>query len=321
MFPGYLTDVEGIKVGHAHSEQGITGCTVVICPEGAVGGVDVRGSAPGTRETELFKAENLVERVHAIVLSGGSAFGLQASSGVMDFLEKNGIGFDTGVARVPIVASAVIFDLAIGEPGIRPDWQMGYNAAMAASKHETRQGNVGCGMGATTGKLLGPRSAMKSGLGSASIKSGQLIVSAMVCVNSFGDVFERGVQIAGAYDYESDKLINTYDAMKSMSVQPGFSNSNTTIGVIATNAIINKAQGNKIAQVAHNGLARSINPIHTMVDGDALFVMGTNKIQSDINLITAMGQEAVENAVINAIKAAAGISGLKSYQEISRNVL
>lgn len=321
MYPGYITDVEGIMIGHAQSEQGMTGCTAVIFPEGATGGVDVRGSAPGTRETDLFKSENLVDKVHAVVLSGGSAFGLEAASGVMDYLEEKGIGFDVGVTKVPIVASAVIFDLSIGDHRIRPDHSMGYKAAEQASTNENRQGNVGCGMGATVGKIFGPDGAMKSGIGSATVRAGELVVSALVCVNSFGDVFHNGVQIAGAYDYEKDHLVNSYQIMKDMSVIPGFANTNTTIGVVATNAVLTKAQGNKIAQVSHNGLARSINPIHTMVDGDAMFVMGTNRVNGDVNLIAAMSQEAVEKAVINAVLAAEGAAGLKSHSDISRNIL
>lgn len=321
MYPGYITDVEGIIVGHAQSESALTGCTAIICHEGATGGVDVRGSAPGTRETDLFKAEKLVDKVHAVVLSGGSAFGLEAASGVMDHLEELGFGFDVGVTKVPIVASAVIFDLAIGDHRVRPDWQMGYKAAAAASKDESRQGNIGCGMGATVGKLLGPSKAMKSGLGSATVRAGELVVSALICVNAFGDIYLEGDQIAGVYDYEQNELVNTYETMKSMAVSPGFTNTNTTIGVVATNGTLTKAQGNKIAQSAHNGMARAINPVHTMVDGDTLFTMATNRIEADINVIAAMAQEAVEKAVINAVMAAEGRAGLKAYKDIQIKVL
>lgn len=321
MFPGYITDVEGIIVGHAHSEDALTGCTAVICPEGATGGVDVRGSAPGTRETDLFKAEKLVDKVHAVVLSGGSAFGLEAASGVMDHLEELGIGFDVGLTRVPIVASAVIFDLAIGDYKVRPDWQMGYKASLSASKDENRQGNVGCGMGATVGKILGPKGAMKSGLGCATVISGDLVVSALICVNAFGDIFKDGSQIAGAYDYGNDSLMNTYELMKSSMVTPGFANTNTTIGVVATNGILTKAEGNKVAQAGHNGLARSINPVHTMVDGDTIFTMATNKLKADVNIIAAMAQEAVEKAVINAILSAEGKAGLKAHRDLTTKVL
>lgn len=321
MYTGYITDVEGIKVGHASSEEAMTGCTVVICEEGATGGVDVRGSAPGTRETDLFKAEKLVDRVHAVVLAGGSAFGLEAASGVMDYLEEKGVGFDVGVTRVPIVASAVIFDLLIGDPAVRPDKAMGYMAAESASTDEKAQGCVGCGTGATVGKILGPESSMKAGLGSATVKAGDLVVSALITVNSFGDIFENNTQIAGVYDYKNDQLLSTQSIMKDSTDGIQFVNTNTTIGVVATNALLTKAEGNKVAQTAHNGLARAINPVHTAVDGDTIFVMGTNKVQADLNLVAMMAAEAVEKAVINAVRAAKSYKNMKSAGEIKRKVL
>ena len=310
MYSGYLTDVEGIKVGHAQDNKAATGCTAIICEEGATGGVDVRGSAPGTRETDLFRAENTVDKVHAIVLTGGSAFGLEAGSGTMKYLEEKGIGIDVGVARVPIVASCVIFDLAIGNPNIRPDFSMGYLAAKNASFEENKQGCVGCGSGASVGKILGPENSMKSGLGSASLVVGDLVVSAMICLNSFGDIYKGDKQIGGVYDYKNKKLLSTIDIMKSKAGNIEFLNTNTTIGVVATNAILTKAQGNKIASVSHNGLARTIRPVHTLVDGDTIFTMATNKVKADINLISVLAVEAVEKAVINALESA------KSYGEI-----
>lgn len=316
MYPGYLTDVEGIKVGHESSSQGMTGCTVVLCEEGATGGVDVRGSAPGTRETDLFKAEKMVDKVHAVVLSGGSAFGLEAASGVMNYLEEKGVGFDVGVTKVPIVASAVIFDLHLGDFTIRPDKEMGYNAAKNASKTENRQGCVGCGKGATVGKILGPENSMKSGIGSSTVKVGDLVVSAMISVNSFGDIYKDNVQIAGVYDYENKKLLNTEKIMKEYKEKIQFANTNTTIGVVATNAVLSKSEGNKVAQTAHNGLARTIKPVHTAVDGDTIFVMGTNKVQADLNLVSLIAVEAVEKAVINAVKSAKFYKNLKVANEI-----
>lgn len=318
MYPGYITDVEGLKVGHQGSEEGMTGCSVIICEEGATGGVDVRGSAPGTRETDLFKAEKMVDRLHGIVLSGGSAFGLDASSGVMKYLEEENIGLDVGVTKVPIVASAVIFDLNIGNHKIRPDLEMGYLAAKSASKDENRQGNVGCGVGATVGKILGPKNAMKSGLGSATIKIGDLVVSAMVSVNSFGDIynFKNNEQIAGVYDYENNKLLNTIDIMKSSGKKLHFKPTNTTIGVIGTNAILTKAEANKISEMAHNGFARSINPIHTMMDGDTIFTMGTNKIKSDVNLIGTLAAEVMSMAISNGVYYAEKCHGLKAFKDI-----
>ncbi len=314
MYEGYLTDIPGIKVGHAQSEEGMTGCTVIICEKGATGGVDVRGSAPGTRETDLFKAEKMVDKVHGVVLSGGSAFGLEAASGVMKYLEEKDIGFDVGVTKVPIVASAVIFDLNIGDHRIRPDFNMGYSACQNASSSERPQGNVGCGMGATVGKILGPNKAMKSGLGSATVKIGNLLVSAIVAVNSFGDIydFESNKQIAGVYDYENNQMLNTIEIMKEMNKDLGFNVQNTTIGLIATNAILTKGEANKVSQMAHNGFARTINPIHTMVDGDTIFTMATNEVKADISLIGTLAAEAMAKAIINGVLFAEESHGLRA---------
>ena len=318
MYPGYLTDVKGIKVGHGQSEEGLTGVSVIIFEEGATGGVDVRGSAPGTRETDLFKPEKMVDKVHAVVLSGGSAFGLDASSGVMNYLEEKGIGFDVGVTKVPIVSGAVIFDLDIGDYHIRPDFEMGYEAAKNATTEADLQGNIGAGSGATVGKILGPEQAMKGGLGSATVKIGELVVSAMVVVNSFGDIYDptNNQQMAGVYDYEEKQLLNTIELMKEQNKEIGFNLKNTTIGVIATNAILTKAQANKVSQIAHNGFARAINPVHTMVDGDTIFTMATNKIEADINLVGTLAAEAMSKAIMNGILSAKSVEGLKSYSDL-----
>lgn len=318
MYPGYITDVKGIKVGHSQSEKGMTGCTAIICEKGAVGGVDVRGSAPGTRETDLLKPEKMVDRIHGVVLAGGSAFGLEAASGVMRYLEEKEIGFDVGVTKVPIVASAVIFDLNVGDHKIRPDLEMGYDAARNATAEESEQGNVGCGLGASVGKILGPDYAMKSGLGSASVKAGELMVSAIISVNSFGDVYEykTGRQIAGVYDYKKREMLNTYEIMKRERASLGFPMRNTTIGVVATNAVLTKAEANKLASMAQNGFARSINPVHTMLDGDTIFTMATNEVKGDINLVGTMAAEAVSMAITNAIVYAKSCNGMVSYSDI-----
>ncbi len=323
MYPGYITDVEGIKVGHAQSYEGMTGCSVIICKEGATGGVDVRGSAPGTRETDLFGATKMIERIHAIVLSGGSAFGLDASGGVMKYLEDNSIGFDVGVTKVPIVASAVLFDLDIGNYSIRPDFNMGYIAAQSASSKESRQGNIGCGLGATVGKILGSRGAMKSGLGSASLKVGDLVVSALVGVNAFGDIYDykSNEQIAGVYDYKNGVMLNTIEILKSMIIKPEFNQKNTTIGIIATNAVLNKAQANKVSEMAHDGYARSINPIHTMFDGDTIFTMATNKVESDVSLVGTLGAEAMSMSIYNAVINAQGHEAIISYNDIKKGIV
>lgn len=317
-YPGYITDINGIKVGHAQSEEGMTGCTAVICEKGATAGVDVRGSAPGTRETDLLKPEKMIDRIHAVVLAGGSAFGLEAASGVMKYLEEQGTGFDVGVTKVPIVTSAVIFDLNLGNCKIRPDLKMGYDAAQSASSDERGQGNVGCGLGATIGKIMGPGHAMKSGLGSATVKAGDIAVSAIVAVNSFGDIFdyETGRQIAGAYDYKKRELLNTYSIMKASNKPTGFPMRNTTIGVVATNAALTKAEANKMAGMAQNGLARSINPVHTMFDGDTVFAIATSEVGGDLSLIGTMASEAMSRAITNAIIYAKTYAGLIAYSNI-----
>lgn len=316
MYSGYITDVEGIKVGHAHSEVGMTGVTVVISEEGATGGVDVRGSAPGTRETDLFKPDKTVEKINAIVLAGGSAFGLDASSGVMHFLENKGIGLDVGFTKVPIVASAVIFDLNVGDHTIRPDKEMGYRACENATFNENRQGNIGCGMGASIGKILGFNNAMKSGIGSASIRVGDLVVSALICVNSLGDVYEGTEEIAGVYDYNENKLLNTVEIMEKGYIDNSISHTNTTIGVVATNAKLTKAYANKLAETSHNGYAKAINPVHTMYDGDTIFALATNVVEADFNLVLTLGAEVTRRAIVNAILNAESIGNLKAYKDI-----
>ncbi|KNF07824.1 L-aminopeptidase/D-esterase [Gottschalkia purinilytica] len=322
MYKGYITDIHGIKVGHAQDLQGMTGCTVIMCEEGATAGVEVRGSAPGTRETDLLKSENAVDKVHAVVLSGGSAFGLDASSGVMKYLEEKNIGFDVGITKVPIVCSAVIFDLGIGDYKIRPDLHMGYEACKSASENENRQGNIGCGTGATIGKILGTECSMKSGIGSASINIGELWVGAIIAVNSFGDVYDykTNTLMAGTIDSNTKKLCNSYEVMQKSKYLKGFSGKNTTIGVVATNAILNKSQANKVAQLAQNGLARSINPIHTMFDGDTIFTMATNKVKSDINLVGTLATEVVCMAISNAIKSAERYDKFYCWKDIQQKV-
>lgn len=318
MYNGYITDVQGIKVGHEQNFDGMTGCTVVICDKGATTGVDVRGSAPGTRETDLLKPEKLVDKVHAVVLAGGSAFGLDATSGVMKYLEEKGIGFDVGVTKVPIVCGAVIFDLNIGDYTIRPDFNMGYKACLNASDSEKRQGNIGAGTGATVGKILGPEYTMKSGLGSASIKIGDLWVGAIVSVNSFGDVYDYKTNelLAGVIDGKNRRLLDSYNIMKEKNVSPGFPMKNTTIGVVATNAILNKAQANKVAEMAQNGLARSINPIHTMLDGDTVFAMSTGKVEADINLVGTLSAEVMSMAITNGVKSAKRYANILAWEDL-----
>lgn len=320
----YITDIDGVYVGHAQNLDALTGCTVILTPIGAVAGVDQRGGAPGTRETDLLHPMHLVAKVHAILLTGGSAYGLDAASGVMRYLEETGAGFDTGVAKVPIVPAAVIFDLAIGNPAIRPDGEMGYAACLNSKSLIAERGNIGAGTGATVGKLLGPGQSMKSGLGSASLEIGNgLLVAAIVVVNAFGDVYdpETGGVLAGTRSLHKGpvKIGNGEyfaDTMQSMKTLAGKTilnfagRHNTVIGVVATNARLTKDDINKVAQMAHDGLARVIKPAHTMLDGDTIFSLATGKKFADVNLIGAYAAEVFSMATLDAVRAAQPAGGL-----------
>lgn len=319
MYKGYLTDVKGIKVGHAQDFENLTGVTVILPEYSAVAGVDVRGGAPGTRETDLLKSENLIDSLNAIVLSGGSAYGLEASSGVMKFLEEEGIGFDVQVAKVPTVAQAVIFDLDLGSPFVRPDLKMGYEAAKNATYSENRQGNIGAGVGANVGKILGNDFSIKSGVGSATIQCGDLIVSAMTVLNAFGDIFdwERGEKIAGVYHRDNRAFLDTMDILgKKSSDYNAFQGKNTTISVVATNARLTKPMCNKVSSMAHNGYAMSIYPVHTMFDGDTIFTLSTGEIDADISFVGALASKAIARAVANAVYTAEPLGGLISNKDL-----
>ncbi len=316
-----LTDVAGIKVGHFTETRRPTGCTVILAEEGAVGGVDVRGGAPGTRETDLLNPANFVERVHAVVLSGGSAFGLEAASGVMRYLEERGIGLDAGVARVPIVPAAVLFDLDLGDAAIRPDAAAGYAACRAASAEPPREGNEGAGAGATVGKLFGIGRAMKSGIGSASLKLDGLTVAAIVAVNAVGDVVDPagGGTIAGARTHDGASLLGSTRALLRGDIpsllRPGAA---TTIGVVATDAMLTKAGAQKLAQCAHDGIARAIVPAHTMFDGDTIFALATGRAlrSGSLTLLGIMAAEAMTLAVLRAARAAQGIPGFPAARDL-----
>lgn len=318
-----ITDVAGIKVGHFTDSRRPTGCTVILCENGATAGVDVRGSAPGTRETDLLNPINLVQQVHAVVLSGGSAFGLEAATGVVRWLEEHGIGYDVGVAKVPIVPAAILFDLGVGDAKIRPDAEAGYKACKAATTTPPAEGNIGAGAGATVGKMFGMSRAMKGGIGAASIKVGGFTVGAIVAVNAVGDIIDpaTGKLIAGARTSDGKKLQGAMAGiLRGETLPPLLGGMNTTIGVVATDAKLDKAQAQKIAQMAHDGLARTINPAHTMFDGDTIFAIATGQSQStkpaNVTLIGALAAEAMAQAVICAIKAARGIAGLPAAADL-----
>lgn len=314
-----ITDIKGIKVGHAQDDAAGTGCTVVICEKGAFAGVDVRGGAPASRETELLKPENLVEQIHAVVIAGGSAFGLDAASGVMEFLEKNNVGYDVQVTKVPIVCASSLFDLTVGSHQIRPDRKMGYKACENAGNEYCPEGNAGAGTGASVGKLMGIDRAMKGGIGVYGIQSGELQVASIVAVNCLGDVFDpdTGKRVAGLLNEEKTQIQSTELALCGQCTpNKNLFSGNTTIGVVVTNGKFNKTQANKIASMAHNGLARSIRPVHTMFDGDTIYAMATGEIDADINAAGTLAAETMAKAVFRAVSQAKGAYGLKASADI-----
>ena len=314
-----FTDIEDIGVGHAHNLDAGTGCTVVICEKGAVAGIDVRGGAPGTRESDLLNPVNLVEKIHAITLAGGSAFGLDAASGVMKYLEERKIGFDAGVTTVPIVCGAVLFDLAIGDHRIRPDKEMGYQACLNANNRDCAEGNVGAGAGATVGKILGMARAMKSGLGCHAIEVGTLKIGALVAVNCLGDVIdpETGERLAGVLAADMMGLADTEAVMiQSYAEKKNLFAGNTTIGIVATNAILTKSQATKLASMAQNGYARTMRPAHSMFDGDTIFTMATGRVEADLSVLGLLSARVMERAVISAIKKTRPLFGLKCFSDL-----
>ncbi|MEJ8840679.1 P1 family peptidase [Ramlibacter sp. AN1133] len=308
-----ITEVAGIAVGHFTDPRRPTGCTVVLARGSAVAGVDVRGAAPGTRETDLLHPANTVERVHAVLLAGGSAWGLDAASGVMRWLDEQGIGLEVGPARVPIVPAAVLFDLPLGDHRIRPDAAAGYAACQAAARTAPQEGNVGAGAGAVVGKVFGLQRGMKGGIGSASVTVDGVTVGAIVACNALGDVLdpETGELLAGARSADGLHLFDTRRALLRGEVpRPVIAGTNTTIGVIATDAVITKAQAARLATVGHDGLARAINPAHTVFDGDTLFALGTGESGRSPGMVTlaTMAAEACTLAVVRAVRAARGIT-------------
>lgn len=318
-YPGFFTDVPGFLLGHAQKEEWGTGCTVIIAPAHTVGGVDVRGGAPGGRETDLLRPENQVSEVNAIMLSGGSSFGLEAACGVMEFLVEKGLGFDTGYGLVPIVPAAILFDLPVGQKNRWPDLAMGKEAAKKANDHDRSMGNVGAGQGATVGKLLGMEGAMKSGLGQASFRCGDLIVSAVVAVNALGDVCDpiRGNRpLAGLLDEKKRRICTNERYFQMQGKTNLLAGTNTTIGCIATNAKCDKAGAQKIAQIAHDGMARAILPVHTLADGDTLFTLASGTLMADVNLVGIMAAEVVQRAIVNAVCTAKSAYGLPALEDV-----
>jgi len=326
-----ITDIKGILVGQSENRKALTGCTVVICKKGAIGGVSQRGGAPGTRETDLLRPMRLVQKVHGILLAGGSAYGLDAAGGVMQYLEEKSFGFEAGPTVVPIVPSAILFDLAVGDFSVRPDKAMGYDACINASSAPPMQGNYGAGTGATVGKILGYKQSMKSGIGTASMQiANGVIIGALVAVNAFGDIVKDNKIIAGARTIKKGPLIigkekyfaDTLETMQSLAGRKILSyaaKQNTIIGVIATNAALSKEEVNYFSDIASNGIALSVQPAFTMFDGDTIFGLATGQVKSDINILSAFAPKVFSRAIINAVMAANPIVGLPSHNSIITN--
>ncbi|QOF76883.1 P1 family peptidase [Variovorax sp. 38R] len=313
---GAITDVAGIEVGHFSDTRRPTGCTVILARDGAVAGVDVRGAAPGTRETDLLSPGNLVQEVHAVMLAGGSAWGLAAAEGAMRWLEERGVGMDVRFGTLPIVPAAVLFDLPMGDARIRPNAAAGYAACEAASTDAPAEGNVGAGTGALVGKLFGVHRAMKGGIGTASVTVGGVTVGALIAVNSLGDVIDpdTALPVAGARTEDGSALLDTRRALlRGELPKPLLAGTNTTIGVIATDAVLTKVQANRLAMVAHDGLARAINPVHTMSDGDTLFALATGRVPLEgdapgMTVLSTMAAEATAIATVRAVRAARAVT-------------
>ena len=319
-----ITAIDGIKVGHFTLKTKSTGCTVVLTEAGATGGVDVRGAAPGTRETDLLNPQNAVEQVHGIVLTGGSAFGLDVATGVMKYLEERKVGFPFGGAYVPIVPAAVIFDLPVeGKYLIRPDASCGYEAAKAATAGPVAEGTIGAGAGATVGKFAGGGKSMKGGIGTASItlKNG-LTVAAIVVTNAAGDIIDpaNGKIVAGARGADGKTFIDARVILRSGGTPAARAGENTTIGVVATNAKLTKAQAQRMASMAHDGIARAIYPAHTMVDGDTVFGIATGGYSGEVNMtiIGGLAAEAMSDAILRSVREATGLPGIPSVRELAK---
>lgn len=314
-----ITDISGIQVGQAENIEAGTGCTVILCKDGVTAGVDVRGGGPATRETDLLHPINMVQKIHAVMLSGGSAYGLDAASGAMQYLEEHDAGFDMQVARVPIVCGASLFDLSVGDAHIRPDKEMGYAACMDAENDSILEGNHGVGTGASVGKLLGFERAMKSGIGTCGIQAGNLQVAAIVAVNACGNVvdYETNEQLAGVYDVDSGTILKAEDVLfQQMDALRKLPEGNTTIGCVVTNAKLDKAQCTKIAGIAHNGYARAIHPVHTMSDGDSIFVLSTGEVEVMADAVGMLATEMMAKAIKRAVLHAEGAYGLPAHNDM-----
>ena len=315
-----ITDIEPLMIGQAENKEAATGCTVLICEDGMRAGLDVRGGGPASRESQLLNPLMSAQIVHAIVLSGGSAYGLGTANGVMTYLEEQGIGYDTGYALVPLVAQSDIYDLSVGDPSVRPDPDMGYEAAKKALEAPNYQdGNFGAGCGASVGKIAGMDFAMKTGIGSYAVQIGDLKIGAIVVLNALGDVYDwrTGEQIAGFLTEDKTSLRSTMEQMSSsIEAKDNKFTGNTTLAVVVTNANFNKSQLCKIAGMAHDGYARSINPVHTSADGDSIYAVSVGDVVADQDLVGALGAEVVSEAIVRAVYNSEGAYGLPAAADL-----
>lgn len=313
-----VTEIGGFKIGHAQNKDAATGCTVIICDKLSPAGLDVRGGGPASRESQLLSPIAAADGVNAVLISGGSAFGLDAAGGVQKFLEERDIGFDVGVTKVPLVAQSCLFDLTVGSVDIRPDAKMAYEACQNASCDAPEEGNIGAGTGCSIGKYRGMERAMKSGLGTYAIEAGDLKVGAIVAVNALGDIYNsEGKQIAGLLNADKTGLCSTVDELLSdVSIPKNLFSGNTTLGVIVTNAKLNKTQLIKVAGMTHNGYARAIRPVHTNVDGDSIYALSLGEAEGDVNVIGTMAALVMEKAIVKAVTSAKAAYGLTAFENL-----
>ncbi len=313
-----IMEVGGFRVGHAQDEAAATGCTVVLCDKMSPAGLDVRGGGPASRESQILNPLMAAEGINAVLLSGGSAFGLDAAGGVQKYLEERDIGFETGVCKVPLVSQSCLFDLGVGSKDVRPDGAMAYRACENAGYGAPLEGNVGAGTGCTIGKYRGITRAMKSGFGTYAVQAGPVKVGALVAVNALGDVYDTdGTMLAGLRSADGNGLSSTLEELFSDAERmPDLFNGNTTLGIVVTNVKLPKHQLSKVAGMAHNGYARAIRPVHTTADGDSIYALSVGEVPGDVNLIGTLGAYAMERAIIRAVKRAKTAYGIKGYEDL-----
>ena len=309
-----IMEIGGFRVGHAHDEDAATGCTVLICNTMSPAGLDVRGGGPASRESQLLSPVASAEGINAVLLSGGSAFGLDAAGGVQAYLEERGIGFDVGVTKVPLVSQSCLFDLGVGRMDVRPNAAMAYTACENSSNKAPAHGNVGVGIGCSVGKYRGMECAMKSGFATYALQAGPIKVGALVAVNALGDIYDSNTQIAGLLNQEKTAISNTLDEMfNDVTIAQNLFTGNTTLGIIVTNCKFHKTQLTKIAGMTHNGFARAIRPVHTDADGDSIYALSVGDVTGNINVVGAMASLAMERAIVRAVKSAQPSYGLRGY--------